>query len=205
MNPISVSLAVEGQLDELVLRRLVSDSGRAFTVRACYGKRGKDHLRQNVPRFNTAAVHHPFVVLTDLDDEDCAPGLVARWLPRGRHANLILRIAVREVEAWLLADAERFAEFLGVRRERMPPWPDQAPNPKELVVALARQSRKRNIREEIVPSLGSTSKVGKNYVGQLMGFVTDHWRVDAALQRSPSLARALHALQQFNPLLPQNN
>jgi len=206
MKPISVSLAVEGVLDETVLHRLLSESGKPFEINACYGRRGKDYLRQNVTRFNEAAVHKPFLVLTDLDEEDCAPSLVGRWLPRGRHANLILRIAVREVESWLLADVERFADFLGVRRERMPQWPDITPNPKELVVNLARSSRKRDIREDLVPVIGGTSRVGKNYVGQLMRFVTTIWKVDAlAQQRSPSLRRALLALQRFSPQLPKNN
>ena len=104
-------------LDEIVLRQLLKQSGKEFGVTACYGRRGKDHLRQNIVRFNHAAVHKPFIVLTDLDGEDCPPGLIGRWLPDGQHSNLALRIAVREVESWLLADVARFADFLGVRAD----------------------------------------------------------------------------------------
>jgi len=197
---IPVSLAVEGLLDEIVLRRLLELSGKRFAVGACYGRRGKDHLRENIGRFNHAAAHNPFVVLTDLDDEHCAPGVVGHWLPNGRHHNLVLRIAVREVESWLLADGERFANFLGVRRERIPQWPDLTADPKDLVVELARTSRKREIREDLVPIAGSTGKVGRNYGGQLMRFAATTWLVDEmARRRSPSLGKALRAVQCFSP------
>jgi hypothetical protein len=200
LKPIPVSLAVEGMLDEGVLRQLLTLSGKRFEVSACYGKRGKDYLRQNIGRFNQAAVHKPFIILTDLDEEDCPPGLVARWLPHGPHSNLILRIAVREIESWLLADAKRFADFLGVRPEQIPEWPDTEPDPKKLVVELARRSRKRSIREDLVPPPGSISKVGRNYVGQLMRFVSTDWQADEVVcRRSPSLNKALAALRRFSP------
>ncbi|MCC7352745.1 MAG: DUF4276 family protein [Anaerolineae bacterium] len=202
MSLIPVSLAAEGPLDEQVLRRLLQQSRRPFVAGVCYGKRGKDHLQQNVSRFNQAAVHVPFIVLTDLDDEDCPPGLVSRWLPQGRSSNLILRIAVREVEAWLLADRERFAEFLRIAVTKIPQQPDDCADPKSLLVNLARRSRRRDIREDIVPAPGSTSRVGKNYIGQLMRFVLNEWSVDeAARQCSPSLDRAMRAIQSFTPTL----
>lgn len=204
MKPIPVSLAVEGVLDEAVLRHLLAQIGRPFLVEACYGKRGKDYLRQNVARFNYAAAHKPFILLTDLDEEDCPPGLVKRWLPQGQHGNLVLRIAVREVEAWLLADRDQLAGFLGIADTEIPQWPDRQLDPKALVVRLARRSRKRDIREDLVPAHESSSKVGKNYVGRLIHFVRNIWRVDAATRgRSPSLDRAMMALERFVPAFPR--
>lgn len=203
MKLTPVSLAVEGVLDEAVLRHLLSQSGRQFTVGACYGKRGKDYLRQNVTRFNYAAAHKPFIILTDLDEEDCPPGLLSRWLPQGHHANLVLRIAVREVESWLLADRDHLAEFMGIAGADIPQWPDGQHDPKALLIDLARRSRRRDIREDLVPVPGSTSKVGRNYVGRLIQFVRSAWRVDnAARQRSASLDRAIKALQAFMPAFP---
>jgi hypothetical protein len=203
MTPIYVSLATEGLLDEQVLRRLLTQSGRDYHPTVCYGKRGKDHLKQNIPRFNFAASHTPFIVLADLDNEDCAPSLVNRWLPKGSNRNLVLRIAVREIEAWLIADRERLAHFLGVAQSKIPLSPDELRDPKATLIGLARQSRRRNLREDLVPAAGSTSKIGKNYVGQLTQFVISEWTVDdPAKQHSPSLARALKAIQQFSPRVP---
>jgi|GEM_PF-5768321 len=71
---------------------------------------------------------------------------------------------------------------------------------------IHREQYKRFLREEIVLSSGSTSKVGKNYVGQMICFVMGHWKPDElARQCSPSLRKALLALQQFNPQFPKNN
>jgi hypothetical protein len=200
MTSIPVSLAAEGPLDEQVLRQLLEKSGRPFAPGVCYGKKGKDHLKKNIARFNQAAAHVPFIILTDLDEEDCPPGLLGRWLPKGRHNNLVLRIAVREVESWLLADREHLAEFLGVLTTMIPQQPDNCTGPKSLLIDLARHSSRRDIREDMVPSPGSTSKVGKNYVGQLTKFVTSKWHVDDATRsHSPSLDKALKALIRFAP------
>lgn len=205
MTPIYVSLAAEGLLDEQILRQLLTQTGRDYFPTVCYGKHGKDHLRQNMPRFNYAAEYTPFIILTDLDNEDCAPSLIDRWLPLGRNHNLILRIAVREVETWLLADRERFAHFLGVAESKIPVIPDEVNDPKLLVVNLARQSRKRAIREDLVPTAGSTSQIGKNYVGQLSQFVSKEWTIDdKTRQHSPSLNRATIVLQHFSPRIPRD-
>lgn len=199
MKPIPVSLAAEGLLDEQVLRRLLQQSGRSFAAGVCYGRQGRDNLAENVPRFNRAAAYQPFVVLADLDKDECPPGLVRRWLSGGAHPNLALRIAVREVESWLLADRQAFAGFIGVPVARLPARPDDDADPKLLVINLARRSRYRTIREEIAPAPGSTSQVGKNYSGQLIRFVLQHWQVERAAPNSPSLDRAVNAVKRFSP------
>jgi hypothetical protein len=199
MTALSVSLAAEGSLDEQVLRQLLQQSEREIFPVVCYGKHGRDHLKQNVPGFNEAARSHPFIVLADLEDTDCAPGLLQDWLPHGRHANLVLRIAVRMVESWLLADRQEFAKFLGVPMNRIPIQPDTVDHPKRLVVQIARHSRIRAIREDLVPTPDSTSQVGRNYVGQMIRFALERWQVKRALEHSPSLERALRAVQNFTP------
>lgn len=101
-------------MDEAVLQRLVEHvGGRTGTV---YGRKGKPYLRQKIDGFNQAARYSPWVVVVDLNAEaDCAPSLCAQWLPDPA-PNLCFRVAVREVEAWLLADGETLARFLGVSR-----------------------------------------------------------------------------------------
>jgi hypothetical protein len=201
--PIPVSLVAEGLLDEQVLRHLLAQSGRDFAPGVCYGKRGRDHLAQNIGRFNQAAVHHPFIVLADLENDECPPSLIRQWLPRGCHSNLVLRIAVRKVESWILADGQAFAEFLGIPTARVPLEPDGETDPKARLINLARRSRYRTIREDLVPAPGSTSSIGKNYVGRLTGFVLNHWRAERACRNSPSLERALKAVQTCSPTLGQ--
>jgi hypothetical protein len=202
VTQIPVSLAAEGLLDEHVLRCLLEQSGQPYAPGVCYGKRGRAHLAVNVPRFNRAAIHQPFVILADLDRDECSPALVRRWLPDGNHPNLVLRIAVREVEAWLLADRQEFAAFLGVALAQLPSRADEIEDPKLLVVSLARHSRYRSIRDDVAPAPGSTSSVGRNYTAQLARFVLEHWLAERARENSPSLDRALRALGRFFPSLP---
>ncbi|HZY41445.1 MAG TPA: hypothetical protein VFF59_05530, partial [Anaerolineae bacterium] len=95
--------------------------------------------------------------------------------------------------------------FLGVAESKIPVIPDEVNDPKLLVVNLARQSRKRAIREDLVPTAGSTSQIGKNYVGQLSQFVSKEWTIDdKTRQHSPSLNRATIVLQHFSPRIPRD-
>jgi hypothetical protein len=199
VKTLPVNLVVEGLLDEQVLRGLLRQAFGGLEAGICYGRQGRDHLVKNLPKFNQAAAQggQIFVILADLEQDDCAPGLIKTWLPKGAYRNLAVRIAIRKIESWLLADREAFAAFAGVPLARVPLQPDLDVDPKARVVALARRSRYRNIREGIVPSRGSTSRVGKNYSGQLTQFVLEHWRIDWARRNSPSLDRAVIALQRF--------
>jgi hypothetical protein len=52
-----------------------------------------------------------------------------------------------------------------------------------------RQSRKRAVREALVPKPGTTAKVGPGYGVFLIDFATRRWRPRIAARRSPSLAR----------------
>src|ERR1035441_9429449 len=72
----------------------------------------------------------------------CVPEVLPRWLPAPSRL-MRLRVAVRELESWLLADSERIAKFLGVAVAEIPADPDSVPDPKRLMVQLARSSRRR--------------------------------------------------------------
>lgn len=83
-----VTLAVEGALDEMLLRHLLAICIPDLRISAVFGLEGKDYLRQNMARYNAAAAHGVWVVLADLNHEaTCAPALVRAWLPE-RHSNL---------------------------------------------------------------------------------------------------------------------
>ncbi|MGL5066189.1 MAG: hypothetical protein ACRC62_39975, partial [Microcoleus sp.] len=116
-----------------------------------------------------------------------------------KHPNLLFRIAVKEVEAWLLAHREAFAEFLGISVDLIPADVDKIPDPKQLLINLAKKSKKRTLREAIVPDRNSTSQIGKDYNGQLIQFVNSSWQVASAQTNSPSLERAMNAIVNFQP------
>jgi len=187
-----VSAAVEGIVDDAVVRRLLDNAGAEPDVVYIVG--GKANLRQRTRAYNLAAQHRPWLLLVDLNHEaDCAPALRALWLPRPS-PFMVFRVAVREVESWLLADRQSMAEFLGVPITKVPQAPDQVDDPKRVVVDLARRSTKRHIREDMVPRQGSGRSEGPAYATRMIEFTQRCWRPSVAAGRSESLHRCQEAL-----------
>lgn len=198
-NPVVISRAVEGSVDEAVVRRIIRHVGAQ--PGPVYGRNGKDHLLRRLRGYNEAARWTPWVVLVDLNqDANCAPPFRAEWLP-SPSPQMCFRVAVREIEAWLLADRERIARFLGVSVSRIPNNPETTNDPKSLMVSLAGHSRKREIREDMVPRPESGRKVGPAYASRLVEFVEDEkggWRPDVAASSSDSLRRCLRCLRRLS-------
>ena len=192
---VILSAAVEGPVDEAVLRRLIAHEG-ALLART-YGKRGKSCIRKNLPGYNQAARFSPWVVLIDLDrDAECAPPLKDEWLP-ALSQLMCFRIAVREVEAWLLADREGMAKFLSIAQSRIPASPESLDNPKNVLVDLARRSRRKAIREDMVPRPGSGRSIGPAYTSRLIEFAYTFWRPEVAAHHADSLRRCCGCIQEL--------
>lgn len=193
--PVYVSGAVEGPSDEAVLRRVVDHAGGL--IHRVQVQNGKANLRRALPGYNAAARWAGWLVLVDLDHDFACPGaLAADWLPT-QSPFMRLRVVVRELEAWLLADAERFAQFFAVKRTAIPNAPESLPDPKTTLVGLAAASRKTMIREDMTPRPGSGRRVGPAYTSRLIEFASHSsqgWRPDIAATSAPSLARCLARL-----------
>ena len=193
---IPVTVVVEGPTtDVAVAGRILKAVGCSVDI--IYGRSGKGTIMRNLGGYNKAAQFAPWFVLRDLDhDASCAPALVSSTL-QGPAKWMRYRIAVRGVEAWLLADPEALAGFLRVRRELMPQDPDGLSNPKAAVVSLARKSRSSQIRRDVVPASGTSALVGPAYSSRMAEFVSDHWRPDVARNRSDSLRRCLDRVREL--------
>jgi hypothetical protein len=140
-------------MDEAILRRILEYAG--LSLGTVHGRNGKQPLLHSMAGYNNAARFAPWIVLVDMDrDCDCAPPCVQQWLP-SPSPNMCFRIAVRAVEAWLLADRERIARWLGVAVARVPENPDDLDDPKRELVNLARRSRRRDIARDLVPREGA--------------------------------------------------
>lgn len=200
---IPIQLAVEDYLGETVLHTLLFKSEHDFKVGACYGRTGSAYLKKRIRGFNNAARGTPFLVLTDLNSTECAPILIRDWLPVPRHNNLIFRIAVREVESWLMADRASFARFFGIRISIVTNLPDELPDPKKYLLELVSRSPKRELKRAIIPADESTAKIGPDYNGVLSRFVRNKWNVDEAAKVSPSLSCAIDAIKSFRPIYSQ--
>jgi hypothetical protein len=191
-QPVVISGAVEGDIDQAVLTRLVEFVGAELgPVR---GRTRREVLLSHLYGYNEAARNTPWVVLLDLDDDDCAPNLLDHYLPEPSPL-MRCRVVVREIEAWLMADAPALASFLSVPEQRLPPDPESQLDAQGLMVALAAGSRRGDIRTDLVPRRGSGRKIGPAYNSRLSEFALTHWRIDVARDSSDSLKRCLAALR----------
>jgi len=194
-SSVMISAAVEGMVDEAVVRKLITQAGgQPGTI---YGKNGKPFLRRHINSYNNAARHYPWIVLVDLDrDWECAPPLCNEWVPDPA-PYLCFRVAVREIEAWLMADADSLAAFMSIAHSRIVPDPENLLEPKAEMVNLARHSRRRDIRVDMVPREGSGRPVGPAYTSRLVEYVERRWRPEAAARRANSLRRAIICLKRI--------
>lgn len=197
---IPVKILVEGPTDEHVAKRLLKHVGlEAGTV---YGKKGKPDLLLRLSGYNAAARFSPWLALVDLDmDAQCVFQIARQWLP-DPSTGMRFRIAVRAIEAWLLSDKDKMANFLGVSPSRLQANFERDANPKETLVNIARNSRFRNIRDDLVPRPSSGAKVGPFYVPRIIEFVEKYWRPDIAAVESESLRRCVLALSSLNNWQP---
>jgi hypothetical protein len=109
---------------------------------------------------------------------------------------MVFRIVVREIEAWLMADAEALSRFLAVPLRSIPADPEQVPDPKETLVDLARSSRRREIREDLVPRPGSGRAVGPGYTATMLEFTHTVWRPAVAAARCGGVAMCLARMRE---------
>jgi len=187
---------LEGQLEEPASRRLLAEvpldaSSAMFKVAGGHGK-----FWARARSFDAAAHTGLLIVgLADLEQEPCAGGLLAEHLPSKRAETFILRIAVRMLESWLFADRERMAAFLHAPENKLPADPDRETHPKRQLVQLARRHAPAGLRRDLVPEEGHSGIVGPGYRPRVEQFIVDRWRPQVARRRSPSLDRALAALE----------
>lgn len=194
-GPVTLSAVVEGVIDEAALTRIASHCGCALGV--VYGRSGKAWIKQRLAGYNAAAKYGYWLVLVDLDDDfDCAPKLSQNWLPTPED-GMVFRVAVREVESWFLADRTCFAKFLGVTEARLPSNPDTLPDPKSALVELAKSSKHRKIREDVVPRSESGRLVGPAYASAMVEFASKYWDPGHAASRSESLDRCIECLRRL--------
>jgi hypothetical protein len=202
-SPIPLNLAVEDPLTESLFAKILGTIPITYATRTIYNCGGYGYLRQNINGFNNAAKGVPFLIGTDLDRYECPAALIQEWLIHPKHNNLLIRIAVREAEAWILADKENLARFLGIRPALVPDDVERIADPKGELIELARRTRRRELREDICPPAHSTRKVGPNYNARWAAFVLQQWDPSVARERAESLARAIDCLVTFRPTWPE--
>ena len=189
-----ITLAVEDRLSEAVAKRLLADYAPDMPVTGTEGLNGFGQLKAKLPSFNMIARYRePVLIITDLDNPaSCPVALIQEWRQNlVFEPGLLFRVAVMEIEAWLIADRSRLAQWLGIEDRLVPRNPEHITQPKESLVALARRSPKRALREAIVPRRNGTRTTGPGYNDHVSDFATRHWNPEMARRSAPSLERAI--------------
>lgn len=199
MSSVEIDYLGEGRSDEVVARRLISAAegipGVSY-LRPIRGV-GKQSLDTRLRGLNAGVQFgKPVLVLRDLDNESCAVELLNRLIPN-RHPRLLLRICVREAEAWLMADRTAYARHCGVKEAQIPAQPEQHPDPKKLLIHLANAGSAIRLarfladtRRRGVPDFAALGEFNAE-------FAEDVWDPVRAAKtgNAPSLQRALSRLQ----------
>lgn len=162
--------------------------------------KGVTNLVNSLARYcEQAARVQPIVCVADSDGK-CPIELIDTWLPKRKPKRLILRLAVTEAESWLLADHEGFSAAFEVTASALPRHPDEVGDPKATLLKVARRSRIRGVREEVVSQFDHNRR-GTGYNQHLRAFVEKRWSARRAAERSPSLARAIRRLGSWSSSL----
>jgi len=193
---VYITLVFEDELSEAVMNQLLKCFPGKYCINSSYSGHGFGYLKTNVRGFNQASIVNPHFMLTDLDTCECPVALINDWINFPLNHNFIFRIAVREVESWLLADIEGLSRFFNISVANFPRNPDNERDPKNTLIQLAKRSRKRSIKEDIVP-INDNASIGPNYNGCLSEYVFQFWDIENALLRSPSLKKAFDRLREF--------
>lgn len=193
---IPINLVFEDVLSEAVMRKLIAFFPTKYREDKSYNKHGFAAIKRDLKSYNHAAKYTPFFVLTDLDQNECPLTLIREWLTFDKNPNLIFRVAVKEIESWVMADREGFANFASVSLKRVPVNPDDLINPKAALFEIIKKSKKRELKEDILPRYEG-DRIGPNYNGCLAQFVVKSWDIERAIKSSPSLKRAFENLQTF--------
>ena len=200
MSPlVEIAYCGEGPTDAAAARRLIEAVGGlpGTDYLSTRSGRGKDSLDRRLAGFNALARRQPVLVLRDLDtDAPCAGILLARIAAR-REPGLILRLPVRSIEAWLMADRAAFARRMGLGAAALPEQPEEIESPKKHLEGLLEQSRNRDLRRRIGLS-GQSGLQGQLLALELSDFILNGWHPERAAKsgRAPSLARALVRLRE---------
>lgn len=186
MTPIAI--ATEDQLSEAIALRLIADIPTPHFIQIKLGKTGNGYLKSKMSSWCQMAQHQVMLVLTDLDRANCLVEFRDQWLGAEPPPNLLLRIAVREVESWVLADHVAMRELIGAKGV-LPAAPDELADPKQSLLKLAKSAPKQ-VRQDLLKTIEGKLAQGLGYNARLTAWVNSEWSPQRAAERSPSLARA---------------
>lgn len=136
------------------------------------------------------------LVVTDMDTAEIPNEIGMKWLGVSCLSELpkkfIFRVAVREIESWIMADVAGFAKFLGISGDNLFENPDALPDPKAALFDVIRRKCPQSKFQRMLPQKGQ--RVGVDYNNRICGFVDKDWSIESALRHSLSFSRSIARL-----------
>ena len=171
---------------------LIAHSGIAADIQQRIVAGGAGPFKKKIAAMNNVAKNvMPVLMVADADQAPCVVTQRNSWLPPDVSQRLSMRLAVKEAEAWVLADHIGFSKFAVVSKDLFPGKPEAESDPKQTLLALIKKSKRRELRDEMLPVKGATSPVGLGYNVHMTDFVKNHWNIGRAVDRAPSLAHSV--------------
>ena len=195
-----IYIASEDLLSRSVAEKIIKICRPDFSPYPIGPDRGKSAVLKKLPDYNKSAVGRIFFVVVDLDNERCVVDFIKKCVHRTPlNKGLLFRIAVREIESWLLADRIGFSHHFKIPKQKLPENPDSLEDPKQFLVnTIQRYCKSKNHKENIVPQKTTGAVVGPAYNLSLIQFIESDWNVERAGQNSSSLKRAVKALKSLS-------
>ena len=96
-------IVFEDALSEHVIRKMLNHFP-GFTHVYPVAARGNGYIRKNINQWNHERNTMAYFILTDLDQNECAPSLIKEWFAYPLRKNLAFRVAVKALSQ-LVQDA----------------------------------------------------------------------------------------------------
>jgi hypothetical protein len=188
-------VAVEDELSKVVALKLLENKF-AYDPRVLR-KNGYGYLKKNLKSFcETARNVGRVLIVTDLDSTTCAPQLIKNWFGvMTKPDRMLFRIAVREIEAWIMADRDAFARFLDIEVNKIEKNMEELADPKRHLLQLAEHVKDRKLKHDLVKKEKAIATQGLGYNKRLSEFTSNHWCPQRASENSPSLKKAIMRIE----------
>ena len=121
MSLNSVILAVEDSLSDVVSTKILKHFGIEIIQRIPNTYQGKSYLQRRANELNRSTAGPLYVFMfADLDSpQTCVPELIQSWVKAPLKPDFFLRVAVMEIESWIMADRRALATFLSIPMNRI--------------------------------------------------------------------------------------
>jgi hypothetical protein len=194
MSNIPVNIVFEDVVSEEILKKILSLTG-IFEVKTSFLSGKRSNIQEKIKNYNITADITPFIVLIDLDQDECAPSLINNWFAGDINRRLICRVAVTEAESWLIADTKNFSKYFGIPFNKMRTDPELLPDPKDFIFRMVGSHSNARLKNAIIPK--KHAKIGRGYNTEMTRFIADHWDPSTARNYSPSLGKAIDSINGF--------